>query len=107
MELLIIRLRSIIQIQCTVREFKNNRNKMLPSCDLYFLKEDEICEFNLKNLKSYPGIFSQKLTLKVVLIFDQISKKKILLFLELQCHNKHFYGGNHIKTIHHCVIKGS
>ena len=48
----------------TVREFKNNRNKMLPSFDLYFLKEDEICEFNLKNMKSYPGIFSQKLTLK-------------------------------------------
>ena len=68
----------------TVKEFKNNRNKMLLSCDLYFLKEDEICEFYLKIFKSYSGIFSQKSTLKVVLIFDQISKK-IILFLELQC----------------------
>ena len=42
----------------TVREFKSNRNKMLPSCELYFLKENEICEFKLKNLKSIPGIFS-------------------------------------------------
>ena len=32
---------------------------MLPSCDLYLLKEDEICEFNLKNLKSYLGICSE------------------------------------------------
>ena len=28
----------------TVREFKNNQNKKLPSCDLYFLKADGIWE---------------------------------------------------------------
>ena len=42
----------------TVREFKNNQNKMLPSCDLYFLKEDEICLFG--NWGAYTIIIEVK-----------------------------------------------
>ena len=41
----------------TVREFKNDQNKNLLSCK----KEDEIWEYNAKNLKSYQGSFPRNL----------------------------------------------
>ena len=47
----------VLDTTLTFRKFKNNRNKMLPSCDLYFLKGGAINGSKILKLKLVENWF--------------------------------------------------